>query len=285
MKAYNSRIIPRTQSKTDRLYISDIEQITPARYPNDKKIRTTIEKFKKTGKIYYRDKIIAWFGKYVISIAKNYQEQGLPLSDLISEGVIGIIAAVDQFDTKGATKFVTYSNTCISRQMREALDQTNRPVKVPKNIRNHQIKTWGRLHKHSLEGKDITETIEESSQHEKIFVINPKAYHRKQLKRFHSEQNIKENPLEDHMLLSEEFYTKLDHEDLIIDIDRVLSLLTDLEKTIIQHFYGLKENDPCTIPNISVKLGVSLDQVRKLKQSGLEKLRDKKSLEILGKYL
>lgn len=287
MKSYNSRIIPVVRDKTDRLYVSDVEQSAPAKYPNDERVRTCIDLYRKTGQLSYRDKIIAWFGRYVVSIAKNYQEQGLPLSDLISEGMIGLIAAVDQFDLKREDKFVTYSNTCISRQMREALDQFNRPVKVPKNIRNHQNKTWERLHRHSLEGKDIMDTIEESSDHEKVFVLNPKAYHKKRIKRVGAEdfsENIG-NVLEDHKMLSEQFSSKIDKEDLLMDLNRVLTLVTDDEKKVILYFYGIGNDGPYTLTNISEKLGMTLDRVRKLKVSGLQKLKTEKSLKILAKYL
>lgn len=284
MKSYNSRIIPVVRDKTDRLYIQDIEQVTPVRYPNDEKVRDCIKKYKDTADVAYRDKVIAWFGKYVVSIAKNYQEQGLPLSDLISEGMIGLINSIEQFDLDRDDKFVTYSNTCVSRQMREALDQFNRPVKVPKNIRNHQNKTWDRLHKHSLEGKDIDVTIEESSEHEKLFVLNPKAYHKKRITKLGSEDEGG-NTMEDHPMLSEHFSDAVDKQDLSIDIERVLSLVTEDEKNVILYFFGIGNNGPYTLTNISEKLGITLDRVRKLKTTGLEKLKTKKSLEILAKYL
>lgn len=286
MRSFNSRIIPRMRDLTDRLYIADIDGIAPAQFPSDKQVRTQIDLFRKSADYKDRDVIIYWFSKYVISIAKNYQEQGLPLSDLISEGMLGLIAAIEQFDTSRETKFVTYSNTCISRQIREALDEFNRPVKVPKNIRNHQIKTWDRLHKHGLQGKDITYTLEESSEEEQFFILNPKAYHKKVISNPNPEDEEEfGNSMDDHILLSTQNENKLEEEDLKIDLNRVLTLLTKDEKKVIELIFGIGELGSSKYSNISEQLGIPLVTVNKLKQSGLQKLRAKKSLQILEKYL
>jgi RNA polymerase primary sigma factor len=286
MRSYNSKIIPVIRNEIDVKYIEDIDDISDKKFPEDQEIRDTIDAYRKTGDIKYRDTMIYWFSRYVVSIARNYQEQGLPLADLISEGMIGLIDAINQYNTEEATKFITYSNTCISRQMREALDQFNRPVKVPKNIRNYQNKVSERVHKNSLHGKELFETIEESDEREVPFVSNPKLYHRKRLPRSISSDEVDVDPMENSMILSEEISDKLDQEDMVKDINRIFdSLLTEEEKFVIVRFFGIIGDSPLSLASISELTDKPIDRVRRLKTSGLEKLRSKKSFDILSKYL
>jgi RNA polymerase primary sigma factor len=87
-----------------------------------------------------REKLIAGFGRYVVSIAQNYQNNGLDLSDLISEGFIGFMAAVDGFDSSRDVKFVTYAHKVIGNFIREAIEHNGNMLKLPKNIRNDMRK-------------------------------------------------------------------------------------------------------------------------------------------------
>ena len=284
MKSYNSKIIPVLRDMTDRLYIADIDRLTPSRFPNDIAIRELIDKYRKENDIDARDAIIVSFGRYVVSIAKNYQEQGLPLSDLISEGMIGLIAAIEQFDTsQTTTKFVTYSNVSISRQMKEALDQFNRPVKVPKNIRNSQMKVREKLHNDQLHGKELTDIIEEVDVSDYEFALNPKMFSRLTLTSKSDEDD--DDPMENSILLSNS-ESPMDRMDFCIDLERVLLKLTPNEVKVIKAFFGFSgEYLKSSIKLVSEALGMTPEQVRKLKLSGLQKLREEKSRKILSKYL
>lgn len=285
MKSYNSKIIPVLRGKVDSLYVKDIENIAIGKFPNNDSVKETIKLFKETGNIEVRDKVITWFLKYVVSIARNYQEQGLSLSDLISEGVIGLIAAIDQYNVNGPTKFVTYSNTCISRQMREALDQTNRPVHVPKNVRNSQNKAVSKLHKEALLGKELQDILEGVEEKEKVFFDNPKLFHKKRIRRQLNSEQEGENVMENSILLSEEIDDPLDPADLSIDLQRVLKMLTDQELMVLEDYYGLNGKQALGNIHISDKYGITSDRVNKLLEAGLEKLKTEKSMQILAKYL
>ena len=284
MKSYNSKIIPVLRDVTDKLYIADIDKITPTKFPNDASIRELIDKYRNDGDINARDAVILSFGRYVVSIAKNYQEQGLPLADLISEGMIGLIAAIEQFDTtQTTTKFVTYSNVSISRQMKEALDQFNRPVKVPKNIRNNQMKVREKLHNEQLQGKELYDIVEEVEDTDYEFALNPKMFQRLSLVSKNEEDE--DDPMENTVLLSSS-ESPMDRIDFNTDLERVFSRLTENEVKVIRAFFGFSGDYlKSSIKLVGESLGMTPEQVRKLKLSGLQKLRDEKSRQILSKYL
>lgn len=104
------------------------------------------------------NELVAQFGKYVVSIAKNYQGKGLELCSLISSGMYGLVSIISNpnaFDTEGTSKFVTYANAVLSRYMREALDEYNNVVRLPKNIRNDM--RWVREISNELESLGFSE--------------------------------------------------------------------------------------------------------------------------------
>lgn len=284
MKSYNSKIIPVLRDVTEKLYIADLDKNTPAKFPSDTDVRLLINRYRIDGDIEARNTVIAAFGRYVVSIAKNYQEQGLPLGDLISEGMLGLIAAIEQFDTEQtSTKFVTYSNVSISRQMKEALDQFNRPVKVPKNIRNNQMKMREKLHNELLKGKDVSDIVEEVDELDSEFVLNPKMYHRLSL--IVNDDEGEDDPMENSMLLSSN-ESPMTQSDFDIDLERVFSKLTDNEVKVIRAFYGFSGDYlKSSIKLVGESLGMTPEQVRKLKLSAIQKLRTKESKQIMSKYL
>jgi len=286
MKSYNSRIIPVLRDKTDKLYIADLDRTAPERFPSDETVRGLIDLYKNNGDLVARDTIITSFGRYVVSIAKNYQEQGLSLADLISEGILGLMAAIEQFDTSLTTKFVTYSNVSISRQMREALDQTNRPVKIPKNIRNSQMKVREKVHAESLRGRELFEILDSIEDRDQEFATNPKIFQKFNMNTRPVGEEDDLDPLENVLLLSVDGSSPMEDSDMDLDLGRVFSKLTENEVKVIKAFYGFSGDYlKSSMKLIGESLGMSVEQVRKLKTSGLVKLKSKKSKEILSKYL
>lgn len=286
MKSYNSRIIPVLRDKTDKLYIADLDRTAPEKFPSDETVRGLIDRYKNDNDLEARDAIITSFGRYVVSIAKNYQEQGLSLADLISEGIIGLMAAIEQFDTSLTTKFVTYSNVSISRQMREALDQTNRPVKIPKNIRNSQMKVREKVHAEALKGNELCEILDSIEERDQEFATNPKIFQKFNMNTHPVGEEDDLDPLENVLLLSVDGSTPMESSDMALDLDRVFSKLTENEVKVIKAFYGFSGDYlKSSMKLIGESLGMSVEQVRKLKTSGLVKLKGKKSKEILSKYL
>lgn len=285
MRAYNSNLIPKIETITDRYYISDLESISPASYLTDKQIRQTIKTHRGKNDVYLVEVLIESFGRYVISIAKNYQGQGLSLSDLISEGMLGLLKSIERFDLSNKTKFVTYSNIVISRYMREALDYTNNIVKLPKNIRNERMKTRELVKVMQMKGKGEKDILDAVDPANVYLYFNPDIYSKKSLS-----DNIGVNlniSMGDTLLSTENSPDyKLNTLDLKIQVNNLLkSKLTKNERKVIRMFFGMGRTYPIiSFKEIAKKLNLSKADVKILKESGLEKLKDKDSLEILTQF-
>ncbi len=285
MRAYNSKIIPKIEHAADLYYISDLERLSPEVYLNDKEIRTLIVKYRGNNDKFLIESIVKYFGRYVISIAKNYQSQGLTLGDLISEGMLGLLKSVERFDTDNKTKFVTYSNTVISRYMREALDYTNNIVKLPKNVRNDRIKTREIISKMQMKGEDEVDIINAIDNNNSYFYFNPDIYSKQSLS--DTLGSYTETKMED-IIINDEHPPdyKLNTHDLKTQINNLLkNKLTKNEAKVIRIFFGIGRAYPIlSFKEIAKKLELSKVDVKTLKESGMQKLTEKDSIEILTQF-
>lgn len=285
MRAYNNKIIPKIEKITDVYYMNDLEKISPKFYLNDKQIRQLIEEHRGKNDLFLISQMVAHFGRYVISIAKNYQSQGLSLGDLISEGMLGLIKSTERFDLEQPTKFVTYSNTVISRYMREALDYTNNIVKLPKNIRNERMKTKELIKKMQMHGEDEVAILKCISNSNKCFYFNPEIYSKKSL----SEKINVHMEIDMEDVLSEEMISpnyKLNELDIREEINSLLKeKLTPDEAEIIKIFFGIDKLYPTmSYKDIAKELNLSKVDVKTLKESAIQKLKDKDCIEILIQF-
>lgn len=290
MRTYVKGLIPTSFELTDKLYISDIDKVSPglSGFLLDAETRVLIQKYNETHSLIVRDRLIHTFGRYVVSIAKNYQNQGLPLCDLISEGMIGLIGAIEKFDFTNETQFMTYAGVVISRQMREALDQFNLPVKVPKNIRNQHRKVRSLSEEMRTLGYDEDDICDQFIDNE----INLECYNNPHLfSKFTVEQASEEgdqnSDLESIFVSSDIPDAKLTRADLKKDIARIFKKrLTKTEAKVLRLFFGIDQ--PYRIvstTDLGKRLSMSGERARQIKEIGLEKLRSDDCKEILAKYL
>lgn len=287
MRSYNAKIIPVLRNKIDRMYVTDMETAFNKSYPTDTEIRSSIKLFRETELVKHRDFIIGALSRYVVSIAKNYQEQGLPLCDLISEGITGLISAIDAFDLTNPTKFITYSNVTISRAIKEALDVDRRPVKVPKNIRNDQLKCLELVQNKLTGGEELVDIYLDIPDIYLDYIKDPKMYHKQLLIDFSGEEEeMIINSFDDTELYSVE-ENPLAAEDLLTDIQRVSNLLlVEKEREVIYMFFGISPYEQAyPVTNIAERLDIPADHVRRLKQQAINKLKSELSVSLLRKYL
>lgn len=282
MRAYNSKLIPIIHHLSDKYYIKDLESLSPVKFYNDKEIRKIIRKYRTNDNEELPLDLIYSFGKYIVSIAKNYQEQGLSLGDLISEGILGLLQAIKKYDVDNPTKFVTYSNTVISRYMREALDYSNNIVKLPKNIRNKRMKVREIINLMRMQGKSETEIINMIDEQGEIFYLAPDIYTRKSI-----DDTIRYDFDADVYDLLENQEEILKFKDLEKDINHILDTkLTKDEKNVISCTFGIKLLYPITsIRDISKHLNLSKTMVKNLRDSANQKLKNEDCIEILSKYI
>ncbi len=290
MRTYVKGLIPTSDDLTDKLYISDIDKVSPgiAGFLLDSSTRTLIQQYKETNDLNIREQLVHTFGRYVVSIAKNYQNQGLPLCDLISEGMIGLIGAIENFDLNNETQFMTYANVVISRQMREALDQFNLPVKVPKNIRNQHRKVRSKIESMQLLGLEEND-IQDNFLDNEIdieYYYNPGLF-----SKFNVGLGIDEDSHEsdaDSVFISDDVPdAKLTKLDLRKDISRIFRRrLSKTEAKVLRLYFGIDQPyQIVSTADLGKKLGMSGERARQIKETALQKLRAADCREILIKYL
>ncbi len=235
------------------------------------------------------DKLVRSNLRFVVSVAKKYQNQGVSLSDLINEGNLGLIRAAHKFDETKGIKFISYAVWWIRQSILQALAEQSRIVRVPLNRAGalHRIgkrastllQELGRqpTHMEIAEGLDITE--EEVS---KTMMIS----------QVHLSLDAPMTPGEDNRLLDylpdttnrtpdEQTFEKA----LTEAIEESLSGLKERESKILRLYFGLDGEDPMTLEDIGTLLGITRERVRQIKEKALLKLRHNSRRRALESFL
>jgi len=235
------------------------------------------------------DKLVKANLRFVISVAKEYQGQGLPLQDLISEGNLGLIKAAQRFDETRGFKFISYAVWWIRQSILQALAEQSRVVRLPLN-RVGAINKIGR----ALESLEKTFGREpsmeevaskmEMSAFEVADVLKTSARHLSLDEPFKEEDG---NSLLD--VIESDRYSPPDStlmkESLQVEIDKILTTLKPREAEIIRLYFGLEGDRPLTLEEIGEHFRLTRERVRQIKEKALRRLRHRSRLEPLRKYL
>jgi RNA polymerase primary sigma factor len=227
--------------------------------------------------------------RFVISVAKEYQGQGLPLQDLISEGNLGLIKAAQRFDETRGFKFISYAVWWIRQSILQALAEQSRVVRLPLN-RVGAINKVGRALE-ALEKKygrepsmgEIADRMDMSS-FEVADVLKTSARHLSLDEPFKEDEG---NSLLD--ILESDRYEPPDGDlmraSLREEIEKVLSTLKTREAEIVKLYFGLDGDRPLTLEEIGEYFALTRERVRQIKEKALRRLRHRSRLEPLRKYL
>jgi RNA polymerase primary sigma factor len=229
--------------------------------------------------------------RFVVSVAKQYQNQGLTLSDLISEGNLGLIKAAELFDETRGFKFISYAVWWIRQSILQALAEQSKIVKLPLN----KLSTINKINKTFIQleqdfqreptAKEISEVLD--IQH--VFVeeaLNSTNYHVSLDAPIIDEENG-ENNLYDVMAINE----TPDPDSLLMDlslkkeIERILGTLKDREAEILKYTFGLNGVPTHTLEEIGKKLEITHERVRQIKERALKKLKNGRRSRLLRCYL
>ncbi|KAA3620196.1 MAG: RNA polymerase sigma factor RpoD/SigA [Calditrichaeota bacterium] len=227
--------------------------------------------------------------RFVISVAKEYQGQGLPLQDLISEGNLGLIKAAQRFDETRGFKFISYAVWWIRQSILQALAEQSRVVRLPLN-RVGAINKVGRalekLEKKYGREPSMEEVADqmEMTEFEVADVLKTSARHLSLDEPFKEEDG---NSLLD--VLESDRYAPPDDtlmiESLQVEVEKVLSTLKPREAEIIRLYFGLDGDRPLTLEEIGEHFKLTRERVRQIKEKALRRLRHRSRLEPLRKYL
>ncbi len=228
--------------------------------------------------------------RFVVSVAKQYQNQGLSLSDLINEGNLGLIKAAQRFDETRGFKFISYAVWWIRQSILQALAEQSRIVRLPLNkvgLSNKISKAYSQLEQEFERepSPDELATILEINTEEVEATLGVAARHVSMDAPFiDGEDNSLLDVLANPNAVSAD--EELDHHDsLRREIERSLSTLTDRQKDVIMLYFGIGVEHPMSLEDIGEKFGLTRERVRQIKDKAITKLRTTSRSKLLRNYL
>jgi RNA polymerase primary sigma factor len=255
----------------------EIDLAKKIKYGDDKEKQKALEKLTKANL------------RFVVSVAKQYQNQGLSLGDLINEGNLGLIKAAKRFDETRGFKFISYAVWWIRQSILQALAEQSRIVRLPLNrvgALNKIGKAYSTLEQEyerepsadelaeqlDMSLYEVSDTLKISGRHLSIdapFVHGEDS----RLVDIMPNQN---QPLPDHTLINE---------SLKIEIQRALNTLSQRERDVLKLYYGLDQENPLTLEEIGEKFKLTRERVRQIKEKAIRRLKHASKSKQLKTYL
>lgn len=227
--------------------------------------------------------------RFVVSVAKQYQNQGLSLPDLINEGNLGLIKAAQRFDETRGFKFISYAVWWIRQSILQALAEQSRIVRLPLNkigSINKINKTYARLeqeYEREPNASEIAEALDITEQEVKESMKNAGRHISMDAPLIQDEENTMYDVMKSDEVATPE--TQLLYESLKKEIERAISTLTQREADVIRLYFGLSGNHPMTLEEIGEKFELTRERVRQIKEKAIRRLKHTSRSKILKSYL
>jgi RNA polymerase primary sigma factor len=226
--------------------------------------------------------------RFVVSVAKQYQNQGLTLGDLINEGNLGLIKAAKRFDETKGFKFISYAVWWIRQSILQAIAEQSRIVRLPLNqvgSLSKISKAFSRLEQQferEPSPEELAENLETTVEKISDTLSNSGRHVSMDAPFVQGEENTLLDVLENSDPNTD---SNLINESLSEEIKRSLSTLTEREREIIVLFFGLSTNHPLSLEEIGEKFNLTRERVRQIKDKALQRLRHTSRSKILKSYL
>jgi RNA polymerase primary sigma factor len=227
--------------------------------------------------------------RFVVSVSKQYQNQGLTLPDLINEGNLGLIKAAQRFDETRGFKFISYAVWWIRQSILQALAEQSRIVRLPLN----KIGSINKINKASArleQGFEREPDVKEIAGELDMTEVEVKESMRNAGRHVSMDAPLiqdEDNTMYD-VLKSEESNTPetgLLYESLRKEIDRAISTLTKREADVVKLYFGLNAQHPMTLEEIGEKFDLTRERVRQIKEKAIRRLKHTSRSKILKSYL
>ena len=199
--------------------------------------------------------------RFVISVSKNFQNQGLDLPDLISEGNIGLIKAAEQFDPKRKIKFISYAVWWIRQAIMSSLNDNSRTIRIPSNIIQEQQKLK-KLFFDEYENPEKLLEIPTLSIPKCVNLSTP----------INDEGDELIDIIVNHDSFSPESYV-VNQDETKEQVKKLLGLLNEKERIIITKYFGL-DGVECNLEDLGEQFGCTKERIRQLKEKAMKKLRN-----------
>lgn len=227
--------------------------------------------------------------RFVVSVAKQYQNQGLSLGDLINEGNLGLIKAAKRFDETRGFKFISYAVWWIRQSILQALAEQSRIVRLPLNrvgALNKIGKAYSNLEQEferepnaselaqelDMDVSEVADTLKISGRHVSMDAPFAQGEDNRLLDVIQNDQQ----PSPDFTLMTESLKT---------EIDRALSTLTEREAEVIKLYFGLNKEHSLTLEEIGERFNLTRERVRQIKEKAIRRLRHASRSKNLRTYL
>ena len=226
--------------------------------------------------------------RFVVSVAKQYQNQGLSLPDLINEGNVGLIKAAEKFDETRGFKFISYAVWWIRQSILQAIAEQSRIVRLPLN----QVGSVNKINRMLVKFEQENErkpSINEIA--ERVDLPHEKIEDAMQVTGRHLSVDAPFSDSEDNSLLdilvnddAPMADKSLVQESLKEEVSRVLQMLTERERSIVEAFFGINQPE-MTLEEIAEKFGLTRERVRQIKEKAIRRLRHNTHNKVLKPYL
>jgi len=227
--------------------------------------------------------------RFVVNVAKKYQNQGLPLSDLISEGNIGLINAIERYDVNKGYHFISYAVWWIRQAILKAICEKSRMIRLPLNRANELVQI-------EKARKNFEGISEESEIKEVARYLNMDSAHVAEILAVSREMVSLSSPIHDEKNASvlgdfvgndayqspENYADELNLKD---DINKVLSMLTIKERQVIEYRFGLNGRRPMSLKEIGDHMNLTKERIRQIEKAALKKISVPEVKEQLEAYV
>ncbi len=226
--------------------------------------------------------------RFVVSVAKQYQNQGLSLPDLINEGNLGLIKAAEKFDETRGFKFISYAVWWIRQSILQALAEQSRIVRLPLN----QVGSLNKINKAFARFEQENERTPSPEELANVLDLpKEKVSDTLRVSGRHVSVDAPFSDGEDNNLLDVLVNTDspnadrgLINESLSTEVDRALETLTERERDIIKYFFGIGTSE-MTLEEIGEKFDLTRERVRQIKEKAIRRLRHSSRSKLLKSYL
>jgi RNA polymerase primary sigma factor len=281
-----TKSITNRESQSLEKYLQEIGKVELISPEEEVKLATLI----KQGDQRALDRLTKANLRFVVSVAKQYQNQGLSLPDLINEGNVGLIKAAQRFDETRGFKFISYAVWWIRQSILQALAEQSRIVRLPLNkvgLTNRIQKAFSLLEQQferepsaeelaellGMDIEEVTATLGINVRHVSMDTPMSEGEDSTLL-------DVLENPN------AEKTDGELDHtQSLKTEIDRSLKTLTERQKEVICFFFGIGVDHPMSLEDIGARFNLTRERVRQIKDKAITKLRATNRCQTLRTYL
>ncbi|MFL1895347.1 RNA polymerase sigma factor RpoD/SigA [Aquimarina sp. 2-A2] len=274
------------ESKSLNSYLQDVSKIDMITADEEVELAKRIQK----GDENALNKLTRANLRFVISVAKQYQNQGLSLPDLINEGNVGLVKAAKRFDETRGFKFISYAVWWIRQAILQAIAEQARIVRLPLN-KIGEITKINKVMGHLQQKYQRKPTAEEIASELQISISKVKLSLKNSSRSLSMDAPFQEGEDDFNMynVLQSGDTPKPDnelmHESLKIEIERALDTLTPREKDVVMLNFGLNNQAAMTLEEIGQTFDISRERVRQIREKAIRRLRNRSKNRILKNYL